>query len=117
MTTTPHAPRLMTCPDCTATAERVIEHDDTCPTLRRIERVCGADEAWFLAHPFSGWRWRDLDQAEQAEVEMAGYGMAGRYCRVLVIDDGAGSHRRVITCDGAALVVVKDIPPGRGWAS
>lgn len=118
MTTTRHTRRRLCCPDCAAASEGVIDHEPTCPALHRIERVCGIDDMWFRLHPGSGWRWRDVDPAELAEVEMVGLRPPGdAFCRVLVLGDGGGHHRRVIVCNGIAVLIVQDIPPRRGWSA
>lgn len=110
------APRLV-CPDCSATAEHTIEHDLTCPTLRRVEQVCATDAGWFANHPAARWRWRDADLAERAELELAGLDVAGMYVRVLVTDFGHGHHQRVFSASRRVLVIALDIPPAEGWAA
>ncbi len=115
MTTSTARPRLK-CPDCTATAEHVLIHDRTCPASRSVETLCASDETWFLDHPHAGWRWRDIDPSERAELQMAGFDLTDGHGRVLVVNDGMGRHRRLIARNGTLIVAVQDIPPAAGWA-
>lgn len=107
----------LTCPDCSASAEHHLQHDDTCPTLRRVETLCAIDEMWFQQHPDARWRWRDADVAERAELELTGIDVDDAYVRVMVTDLGNGRHRRAFSAARRVLVIALDIPPADGWAA
>jgi len=108
---------VISCPDCSAASDRVLVHDNPCPVLIGVRQVCIDDEKWFSEHPFAKWRWRDMQPAERAEIEMTARSLDGLFCRVLVADEGHGEHSRAIWGNGELLLVVHDLPPVQGWAA
>lgn len=103
------------CPDCSASGHRVINHDDTCPVIAAVARVCATDASFFVDRPGCRWRWRDAERCEVAELEAAGLFLGDAPCRIHVENLDDGYHRRTFVVERVVVAGCLDIPPKAGW--
>jgi hypothetical protein len=93
-----NSPRLVMCPDCTASAlDRLLTHDATCPAGNALEKVTDADRQWFEEHPAEDKRLRPLTAAEVTDYRMHGHtGQFSKSAMILVTEIEPGLRMRQV---------------------